>query len=763
MARKSSQQRQREMNLRGRSIPATSKELSITVEDEENMETLETDEEDETEEEMDASEEEEEIVCDSVKQGTENPEHDKKTESDEMLQIQLEDVEDEIEYWKQAVICFILGANLPWEIVEGFIRRIWTKFNIDKISFMPNGIFLVRFKTMEMKENVLNSGHYLFDIKPMIVKSWEKDLEMKKDDVKSVPAWIKIHKLPLKFWGKGLPKVTSIVGKFVKCDVATEERTRLGYARVMVELLVDQQLPSNVSFKMKIEVWRPVTKKAVTAIEPVPVRQVPQNQVRQTRVDVSSSAGFHTPIKRLVKLNTREVVKDGYSTKAFGAFSYKEVAASPPKKSAGENGNANNNIGLFGLLESKIKNKAFNKAASSFSNWCITTNNGYHFSGRIWVIWNPNLFRVQVLEYNAQYVHLKVESLVDRRVFWLTMVYAFNGIHDRDSLWDNLRRLASLVSRPWAVAGDFNCVLSATERVGGNTLSGEMEPFRRCVADCGVVDIAAVGALYTWNNKQKPEERIYSRIDRFLVNKAWLAKNLKNLKPVLKSLNKEGFSDIENATNILQKQVEEMQGKINQDPTNLQVISDEYEATLKLQELIKANESFLSQKTKHQWIKEGDANIAYFHGMLKRRRNMNKVVMVEDMNGKMCDNQEQIQEAFIEYYQNLLGSSQETKKIHKRIIGQGPICNDEHWNSLLKPVTGLEIKEALFSIPDIKSLGPDGYTSKFFKDALGEIGGDVNAVQDFFQHKQLLKQLNATNLTLIPKSIATYSRTYCLL
>ncbi|XP_074313965.1 uncharacterized protein LOC141649168 [Silene latifolia] len=260
------------------------------------------------------------------------------------------------------------------------------------------------------------------------------------------------------------------------------------------------------------------------------------------------------------------------------------------------------NIGLFGLLETKIKNKAFTKAASTFSNWCITTNNGYHSGGRIWVVWKPNLFRVNVLEYNAQYIHMKVDSLEDRRTFWFTMVYAFNGMHDREPLWDNLRRVACAVSGPWAVAGDFNCVLSASERVGGSTPSSEMEPFRRCVSDCGVMDITAVGALFTWNNKQKPQDRIYSKLDRFLVNKAWcdsftdvyaqflpegifdhtpcilkssnqgqtkrcfkLAKNLKQLKPELKRLNKEGYSDIENAANILQKQVEDMQEVINKD------------------------------------------------------------------------------------------------------------------------------------------------------------------------------------------------------
>ncbi|XP_074293298.1 uncharacterized protein LOC141620281 [Silene latifolia] len=172
-----------------------------------------------------------------------------------MLQLEEEDVVEEVNLWSQAVVCFILGANPPWKIIEGFIRRIWTKFNIDKISFMHNGIFLVRFKTMEMKNKVLQSGYYMFDNKPLIVKEWVKDLEMKKEDVKTVPAWIRLHSLPLKFWGKGLPKIASLVGKYVKSDGATEERTRLGYARVMVEMEVDQKLPGKVEFKDEKGSW----------------------------------------------------------------------------------------------------------------------------------------------------------------------------------------------------------------------------------------------------------------------------------------------------------------------------------------------------------------------------------------------------------------------------------------------------------------------------------------------------------------------------
>ncbi|XP_074297367.1 uncharacterized protein LOC141628079 [Silene latifolia] len=181
----------------------------------------------------------------------------------------------------------------------------------------------------------------------------------------------------------------------------------------------------------------------------------------------------------------------------------------------------NKDIGLFGLLETKIKNKALHKALGSFNSWCISTNNGYRSGGRIWILWQPQACRVHFLEYNAQFIHMKVESLLNRNVFYLTMVYAFNGAQEREPLWAHLRRISHLVNGPWAIAGDFNCVLSAAERIGGNSPSSEMDSFRACVDDCGVIDITSVGSVFTWNNKQKPEARIYSRLDRFLINKDW--------------------------------------------------------------------------------------------------------------------------------------------------------------------------------------------------------------------------------------------------
>jgi len=44
-----------------------------------------------------------------------------------------DDVKEEIDYWQNALLCTVLGANPPLEVMKGFINRIWGNFEIDKI------------------------------------------------------------------------------------------------------------------------------------------------------------------------------------------------------------------------------------------------------------------------------------------------------------------------------------------------------------------------------------------------------------------------------------------------------------------------------------------------------------------------------------------------------------------------------------------------------------------------------------------------------
>lgn len=75
------------------------------------------------------------------------------------------------------------------------------------------------------------------------------------------------------------------------------------------------------------------------------------------------------------------------------------------------------------------------------------------------------------------------------------------------------------------------------------------------------------------------------------------------------------------------------------------------------------------------------------------------------------------------------------------------------YSNMLREVTEGEIKKVLFSMPQNKSPGPDGYTVEFFRAAWPILGKDfVVAVQSFFIKGFLPKGINNTVLALIPKT-----------
>lgn len=43
---------------------------------------------------------------------------------DSGIKIDFDDIQSEIEYWNSSVVCYVLGANPPFSMMEGYIRRI---------------------------------------------------------------------------------------------------------------------------------------------------------------------------------------------------------------------------------------------------------------------------------------------------------------------------------------------------------------------------------------------------------------------------------------------------------------------------------------------------------------------------------------------------------------------------------------------------------------------------------------------------------------
>jgi len=87
------------------------------------------------------------------------------------------------------------------------------------------------------------------------------------------------------------------------------------------------------------------------------------------------------------------------------------------------------------------------------------------------------------------------------------------------------------------------------------------------------------------------------------------------------------------------------------------------------------------------------------------------------------------------------------------VIQLGLTLNCEDQIGLCKEFSDKDIKEALFSILNFKSLGPDGYNNGFFKSSWGTIGHLVcSTIREFFSIGVMSNYISATKLVVLPKT-----------
>lgn len=105
----------------------------------------------------------------------------------------------------------------------------------------------------------------------------------------------------------------------------------------------------------------------------------------------------------------------------------------------------------------------------------------------------------------------------------MTIIYCFNTVEQRLSLWVALNTLGPSINLPWLVSGDFNVVLYSTDRVRGNSINAsKIKYFEDCILNLGLNKLHWSGQYYTWSNKQYGHDRVCSRIDRTLGNGDWM-------------------------------------------------------------------------------------------------------------------------------------------------------------------------------------------------------------------------------------------------
>ncbi|KAL2235307.1 UNVERIFIED_CONTAM: hypothetical protein Sindi_1262900 [Sesamum indicum] len=232
-----------------------------------------------------------------------------------------------------------------------------------------------------------------------------------------------------------------------------------------------------------------------------------------------------------------------------------------------------------------------------------------------------------------------------------------------------------------------------------------------------------------------------------------VTRKLKALKPIFRE-QRRNKGDLSHNVQMAKGFLEVAQLLVSSSRRDELYIQLEHCCRLVLAKATKLEQIMLQQRAKMQWMKGGDQCSRVFFRKIAQRRSSRRIFQINDDQGSTHTDPEEVINEFVTYYQSLLGGDRRRTAIDIRFLRPWArhILSNEESTALLLPFIPADVKQAVFDIDEDKAPGPDGYSSGFFKAAWPIVGQEVtSAVLDFFSTGRLLKQINTTLLTLIPK------------
>ena len=156
----------------------------------------------------------------------------------------VEAVNEGIDMWKGCLVGQFLDKRLPFPVVRSLVNRLWGKKEIPDISTTENGLFFFRFRDLEARDWVMESGPWYLAGRPFILRAWRPGMDMLDIQLSTIPIWVKFYRIPLEYWTSTcLGYIASTVGIPLHLDALTENQTKLSFARICVEVGVDCEFP----------------------------------------------------------------------------------------------------------------------------------------------------------------------------------------------------------------------------------------------------------------------------------------------------------------------------------------------------------------------------------------------------------------------------------------------------------------------------------------------------------------------------------------
>ncbi|XP_019163505.1 PREDICTED: uncharacterized protein LOC109159849 [Ipomoea nil] len=385
------------------------------------------------------------------------------------------------------------------------------------------------------------------------------------------------------------------------------------------------------------------------------------------------------------------------------------------------------------------------------------------FAGGLLLFWKQGQIDLEIIRHTSQSIHVRVNRRPED--VYITFAYVRPNLMAKHS--------------PWIVIGDFNDIASIGEQWGSNRVvqlrrldrvlwnlnaqhsfpEGKIMVLPRLHSDHNpIMFVEQAGRPPDPSNRPIRFEAAWlTREDYKRIWKDAAALGDHNIEALISSVTKESlhwnkkvFGNIFNRKKRLEARIRGIQ-LANNYATSCVLQSLERELADELNMVLDQEEALWFQKSRMDWIRDGDRNTRFYHNSAMIRRNRNRIRFLKPQ-GEWTDDPNILSTHIIGYFSSLFCRVDLEGNTELVPVGQPHKISAVRANNLLRRASVEEVKKAAFGMKKFGSPGPDGIQAAFYQHFWEDVGPTLtHLVNQALNSSMVPKSLLQAFMTLIPK------------